>query len=163
MRLHWIPVEPSTIVTAGLVLLAVLPHQIPSYGRQVLLSPVGAVLYAAVAAWVFWKNPMLGMAMFMMLVGLHLSGIRETFVAPVLNKDKVARKHRWFQEEVMMEEPHFIQERTEGPAFMLDEVSDQEAQPWHDETVMDQHPVGIQERPVSTEAGYESSMSGWKH
>lgn len=156
-RLHWSPVEPSWIVSIGLVLLAVLPHKIPRSGRTFLQHPAGAVLFAAASVFVAWKKPVLGMAMFVLLAGVIVgNGSVENF-AVVLNKDRVAKnlpKHRWYEEEVMTEDPHGIQERTENASLNYDEVSDHESEPWFGERVMDEKPEAIQEKPVGSIPDY---------
>jgi hypothetical protein len=159
IRLHWIPVEPSWIISAGLILLAALPHQIPAYIRNFLTSSAGGLLYAAAAIWVLYKKPVLGVAMLLLIVGLRLSHARgEAFIAPVLNKDKVSAKpRRWFQEEVFSEEPHAIQERTEEPAITYDEVSGEErGAHWYSEEALQEHPAAIQERPVHSGQDYDN-------
>lgn len=158
IRLHWIPVPPSWLVSAGLVLLAALPHQVPVTGRRVLQNPVGAVAFLALAAWIAWRDyHVLAAAMILLLAGVWICGTRETFVAPILNKDHVKRdKHRWLSEEVMSEEPTMIQERTEGPALVEDEVHTTEHR-WQVEQSMEEHPVGIQERPVAELPEYSES------
>ena len=152
IKLHWIPVEPSWIIASALIILAALPHQIPAYIRTFLMSSAGGLLYAAAAIWMLYKKPVLGIAMLLLIVSLRLTHKEgyEGFIAPVINKDKVSQKpRRWFSEEVMSEEPHMIQERTDDPAMTYDEISLEEAGArWHSESAMDEHPVAIQERPV---------------
>jgi hypothetical protein len=158
MKLHWIPVEPSWVISAGLIILAALPHQIPAYIRAFLMSSAGALLYAAVAVWVLYKKPVLGVAMLLLIIGMHLTNKwGEGFIAPVLNKDKVSQKpRRWFSEEVMSEEPHMIQERTDDPAMTYDEVSLEEAGArWHSESTLEEHPMAIQEKPVHSGQDYD--------
>lgn len=149
-RLHWIPVEPSWIVAAGLILLAALPHQVPHRFRQFVKSYLGGVISIAGGVWLFRKKPVLGMAFFLMILGIYATDIAESFSPMNLLKDKVQKKQRWYQEEVMSEDPHVIQERTEDPNLLKDEVTEQDAKPWFGESVMEEHPEGIQERPVST-------------
>jgi hypothetical protein len=158
IKLHWIPVEPSWVISVALVILAALPHQIPSYIRVFLLSSAGALLYATAAIWTLYKKPVLGLAMLLLIVGLRLSNTgAEGFIAPVINKDKVSQKpRRWFAEEVMSEEPHMIQERTDDPAMTYDEVSLEEAGArWHSESTLEEHPAAIQERPVHSGQDYD--------
>jgi len=162
-KLHWSPVEPSWIVSIGLVLLAVLPHQIPVSGRRFLQHPIGSMLFAAVSAAVAWKKPSLGMAMLILLAGAVLSTAPvEHFGAMVLNKDRIQKqqnqqKHRWYEEEVLSEDPHGIQERTENPILNYDEVTDQEAEPWFGERTLDEQPEAIQEKPVGSVPEYDDS------
>jgi hypothetical protein len=159
VKLHWIPVEPSWLVSAGLVLLAALPHQIPAYIRAFLLSSAGALLYVAAAAWTLYKKPVLGIAMFLLIVGLRLTaGSAEGFLAPILNKDPVQpqQRRKWFQEEIMTEEPHVIQERTDNEAITYDEVSSEERDAhWYSDSTLDKHPTAIQERPVHSGIDYD--------
>jgi hypothetical protein len=61
-------------------------------------------------------------------------------------------------EEVLSEDPHGIQERTENPTLTYDEVTDQEAGTWFGEGALDEHPVAIQERGIYT--GPESDDAG---
>jgi hypothetical protein len=162
VRLHWIPVEPSWLVAVGLVLLAALPHQIPATGRRVLTHPVGALLFAAIAAVVWWSHPVLGTAMFLLVAALRLRPTTEGFAPQILIKDRVRPKGpRWHQEEVMMEEPTMIQERTaDSGGFILDRVSEEEAKPWFVESTLEENPAAIQERPVRpadpSETDYET-------
>jgi hypothetical protein len=156
IRLHWIPVEPSWLVAGGLVLLGSLPHQVPAAGRRMLCSPVSALLFAAFSAWVAWRAPVLGAAMFILLAGVVIAGPREEpFAAQTLNKDAVSKKQRWFVENTMGEKPSGIQDRTEGPALTFDDVDHPHT--WEVERVMDEHPVAIQERPVPELPDYDES------
>lgn len=148
-KLHWSPVPPSWFVSGGLLVLAVMPHQIPTPIRRVLLHPAGAVLVLVIAAWLSRQTPVLAAALVLVLAGLWFTMTAEPFVAPILNKDVVDRKRKWLGEEIMHEEPQQIQERTENPAFLKDEIGREEAQvTWHNESVMGERPVAIQERPV---------------
>ena len=163
-RLHWIPVEPSWLVSVALVLLAVLPHQIPAYIRGFLGSAGGALLYAGATAWLFMKTPVLAVAMALLFVGVWTyssSHTVERFTAPInLVKDRVddqERRRRWFQEEVLSEDPHGIQDRTENPDLLYDEVSDQERHPWLSEEMLNEHPQAIQDRPVPAASDYDNS------
>ena len=164
-RLHWSPVAPSWIVSGALVVLAVLPHQVPRAGRRFIRHPVGALLFAALSAFVAWKKSVLGMAMFIFLAGIVISGkqTNEPFAAKTLNKDSVRKPHRWFEEEVMSEDPHGIQERTENPVLNYDEVSDHESDPWYGERVLDEKPEAIQEKPVSGSVEYDEGRSSYGH
>jgi len=154
-RLHWSPVEPSWIVSGGLVLLAVLPHQVPVAGRGVLRHPVGALLFTAVAAFVFWKTPVLGVAMLLFLAGVILMPSHEPFAATNLNKDKVTQKqNRWYQEEVLSEDPHGIQDLAEDN-LTYDEVTRQDSTPWQDEATLGVKPLAIQEKVLSAVPEYD--------
>lgn len=159
IRLHWIPVEPSWLVAIGLVLLGVLPHQVPAAGRRMLSTPIGALLFAALATWVTWKIPVLGAAMFIFLVGVALTGAHsEGFSgrAQVLNKDTVTKKKQWFVEDILGEKPKGIQDRTESPALTFDDVDHPHT--WEVEQAMEEHPVAIQERPVPELPEYSESQ-----
>jgi hypothetical protein len=149
-RLHWSPVPPSWLVATGLVVLAVLPHQVPTAGRRVLSHPIAAALCAVGAAWLFWQHhPVLGMALLIFIAAVYIqSRTTEGFSAPVLNKDQVTQRRRWLGEEILSEEPHAVQERTDNPSITYDKVDPEEATPWFDETTMNRHPEAIQERPV---------------
>ena len=161
-RLHWSPVAPSWIVSGALVVLAVLPHQVPRAGRRFLRHPVGTLLFAALSAFVAWKKPVLGMALFIFLAGIVISGnqTNEPFAVKI-NNDRVKKPHRWFEEEIMSEEPHGIQERTENPVLNYDEVSESESEPWYGERVLDERPQAIQEKPVSAPNEYDEGGSSY--
>ena len=150
-RLHWIPVEPSWLVSGGLAVLAVMPHQIPVTARQFIRNPVGSILAVTLAAWLFNQSPVLAVAMLLLVAGVWtMPAAAEPFVAsPVMNKDTVPTKRRWLSELTMSEEPAVIQERTDAPAIMKDDVGHEEAKPWFGESAMGEHPAGIQERPVA--------------
>jgi len=160
-RLHWIPVPPSWVVAAGLVLLAVLPHQVPATGRRILGNPIVAILGIAGAGWLFWRHhPVLGMALLMFLTAMFIqANTVEGFSAPILNKDKVTQRRRWLGEEILSEEPHAVQERTDNPAITYDKVEAEEATPWFDETALNRTPEAIQERPVPSYQ-YDTDDSG---
>ena len=150
--------EPSWVISVALVILAALPHQIPAYIRFFLMSSAGSLLYGVAAVWVLYKKPHLGIAMLLLIVGLRLTqNNREGFIAPVINKDKVSQKpRRWFSEEVMSEEPHMIQERTDDPAMTYDEISLEEAGArWYSESALEEHPTAIQEKPVHSGQDYD--------
>ncbi len=156
-RLHWVPVPASWLVSIPCILLAALPHQIPPYIRRALLNPIGAILYAAVAVWTATRVPHLGAAMLILLAGLWLTGrTMEGFQNPFMSKDVVTKqqKRRWIPEEIMSEDPHSIQERSDNPTLTEDEVTGPETQQWFSEEVLDEHPTMIQERPVWTGPAY---------
>ncbi len=150
VRLHWSPVPPSWIIATGLIVVAVLPHQIPAVGRRVLGNAFVASLFAVAAAWLFWRHhPVLGMALLIFIASVYIqSRTTEGFSAPVLNKDRVTQRRRWLGEEILSEDPHAVQERTDNPSITYDKVEPEEASPWFDETALDRHPEAIQERPV---------------
>ena len=161
----WSPVSSVWIVSIALVVLAVLPHQIPPRGRRVLRSWFGTGIVLAAAVWIgaerHGNQPVLAIALLLLVVGVWTfpasTPSSEHFTDPVLNKDRITstqRKQVWFDEEVQHEEPQQIQERTAGPQIQVDEVDLQT--PWHVEDVLGENPRGIQERPVSDLAEYPS-------
>ena len=166
-RLHWSPVEPSWIVSMGLITLAVLPHQIPESGRRTLEHPIGSLLFAALSVWVVWKKPVLGAAMLIFLTGVVLHAhpaTKEPFAAIKLSKDHVQKPaRRWLGEEILSEDPHAIQERTENPTLNYDKVTDQESEQWHDERVLDEHPYAIQDKAVGTVPEYDEGGASYGH
>lgn len=163
-RLHWSPVEPSWIVSVGLIILAVLPHKLPPVGIAALRHPAGALVFAVLSTYVAWTVPVLGAAMFIFLAGvlLHTKEEREPFAAAILNKDRVQhKKHRWLDEEVLHEDPRGIQEKTENPVLNYDEVMDYEAEPWYGEGVLDEQPHAIQEKPVGSVPEYDEGGASY--
>jgi len=140
------------------VILAALPHKVPVAGRTILRHPVGALIFAGLSAFVTTKVPVLGVAMFLFLAGIWcMRSATETFAPMVLNKDhtqkhnkKPNKTSRWFEEEVLSEDPHGVQERTENPTILYDEVEGSDH--WFAEDVLGETPTAIQERAVSTEA-----------
>jgi hypothetical protein len=177
MRPHWMPVNPSWLVSAGLVLLAALPHQIPSTGRRILHSGLGAVTFAVAAAWVTKKVPVLGIAMLILLAGVWFHGPqaaegftqhghaeltlngridREGFQT-ILNKDRVKSGTQWHVEKALKETPKGIQDRTYDPAIHLDEIPDHDHR-WEVEYALEEHPTAIQDRPVSGPMEYDESQ-----
>jgi hypothetical protein len=152
-RLHWSPVAPSWIVSGGLILLAAMPHKIPAHARAFVRQPLGFLLAAAAAAWLFTKHAVLGVAALLLIVSIPLHGSVEGFAnPPIFIKDVVAKKkdkRQWFDENMLAEEPHMIQERTDDSTLLHDEVSPEErAVVWYDEEVLDEHPAAIQERAL---------------
>jgi hypothetical protein len=173
IRLHWSPIEASWIVSIGLVLLAALPHQVPSVGRSILTHPVGWVLFAGATVYVFWLKPIVGIAMSIFLAGITLpvlfSYSRENFEnRPSLTVDVVQghrrhegqtqtqtqtkSRHRWLDEIFLSETPEAIQKLTDDPAILYDKVTPQESAKWFSEDVLGEHPVAIQDTPVQTDA-----------
>ena len=146
-------------------MLAVLPHQIPVTFRRLIHNPIGRLLFAALAAYIVWLKPVLGIAMFVLITGICLNDLdpaQEVERFTVLEKDKIKAGHRWFQEAVMKESPQVIQERKEDGGIIMDEVGD--ASPaWEDETTMHRQTVAIQDRPIdhedSSELEYEQGVS----
>jgi hypothetical protein len=171
IRLHWSPIEASWIVSIGLVLLAALPHQVPSTGRSILTHPVGWILFAGATVYVFWLKPIVGIAMSIFLAGITLPALfsysRENFenrpsltVDVIQNKHggqgqgqgQVKSRHRWLDEIFLSETPEAIQKLTDDPAILYDKVTPQESAKWFSEDVLGEHPVAIQETPVLTES-----------
>jgi hypothetical protein len=159
-RLHWVPVEPSWIIAAGLVLLAVLPHQVPRAGRRILQHPIGALVFAGLAAYIaIALHPVIGAAALIFVTGVWLSSpVTEGFAPVVLNKEKVDKKQhhseakqRWLNEEILSELPDAIQERSDNTYLNYDEVSPQESGRWTVEDVLGEEPTGIQDRAISGE------------
>ena len=167
-RMHWTPVEPSWIVSLGVIVLAVLPHQIPRAGREAINHPIGRLLFAAFAAAVWYLKPVLGAALLILLAGiiLHAPPAVEGFAATNLNKDRVREgsgSHKWFDEEVLREEPRAIQERTENPTMSYDEVVDHENELWHSERTLHEQPKAIQEKAVGTVPEYDEGGRSYGH
>ena len=150
LRLHWSPVSPSWIVSIGLVILAVLPHKIPLFGRQLLGLTIVRILFAAASIYIGMMKPVLGIAMMILLVSVILMPVSESFALMRLNKDSSGRKHHWLVEETFAEEPDFIQTSTRETNLNLDKVSEGKPR-WGSERAMDEHPKGIQDKPVSSE------------
>lgn len=149
---HWFPVQPSWIISGALVVLAVLPHQIPAACRRILLHPIGGIIWLAGVVWLFKSNsPVLAMALLVLQTGAWLASNHEGFTPIILNKDKVRPSSRkWLGEEILSEDPIGIQERTEAPQINYDEVTTDEARPWFVESSLEENPVAIQNRPIST-------------
>lgn len=143
-RLHWIPVKPSWLISAGLVLLAVLPKQVPY--RHVFRNMWGIVAFGALSLYVMTLHPVLGMAMLIFLAGMNLNSVEGFANAPILNKEPVNKKKTWFVEDTLNEKPRGIQERTDNPSLQFDEITSDEH--WYDEDVMGVDPLGIQDKPV---------------
>ena len=155
-RLHWSPVPASWLVSVALIVLAALPHQIPAPLRRGLRHPVGTISALAVAAWLFRKTPVLAMALILLIVSVTLlpsNTSTEAFAPQTLRKDTVMphqKSRRWLSEEILSEDPHGIQERTETPDLLLDMVGKDEKHAWLDEETLGEHPMAIQERPVGS-------------
>ena len=159
-RLHWIPVEPSWLVSVGIVVLAVLPHQLPRTMTRGLQSNLGGILFAAASLFIFWKKPVLGTALLLLLAAIRSASYLEGFIAtPTITKDPVIKHHKWLVEEVMDEDPNGIQERTDGPGILYDAVKPN--QRWGSEEALDEYPEGIQDRPVGSSPIEETSRSSY--
>lgn len=166
-RLHWMPVDPSWIVSAGLVVLAVLPHQIPATFRRAMKAPLGLLLFAAATIWVWTLKPVLGMAMAIFLAAIVIyqsqhTMLTEGMASPALIRDKVSDKkaHRWFQEVVMKEKPTVIQERTESGHISVDSISEHDATPWHDEPEGAPHAIQERTAPDHPLAEHDEDLGG---
>jgi hypothetical protein len=92
----------------------------------------------------------------------HGNGVRESFAAVNLNKDRVSA-NRWIDEEILKEKPKAIQERTENPVMTYDEVVDHDSPPWYGEDVLDEHPIAIQEKHVGTVPEYDEGGASYSH
>jgi len=161
-RLHWIPVEPSWLISICLVVLAVLPHQLPRSLTKGLQSNLGGLLFAAGALFIFWKKPVLGTALLLLLASIRSATYLEGFVAtPTITRDIVAKSNpkKWLVEDIMDEDPHGIQERTDGPGILYDAVKKDHR--WDSEEILDEHPEGIQDRPVGSSPVEETSRSSY--
>lgn len=159
-RLHWIPVEPSWLLSVGIVILAVLPHQLPRSITSALQSNLGGLLFAAVALFIFYLKPVLGTALLLLLASVRSATYLEGFIAtPTITKDRVVRQKKWLVEDIMDEDPHGIQERTDGPGILYDSVKKDNL--WESEEALDEHPEGIQDRPVGSSPNEESSQSSY--
>lgn len=170
-RPHWIPMEPSWLVALALVLLAVLPHQLPRHVYSTLRHPLGAILLILVAAALtFWfKKPVLGIALLLLVAAVQIRARqhpREGFAAPILVKDRSKHKDndkRWLVEETLNEDPHGTQEHTEEGGFLYDEVDTEHSRPWFVEDSLGEHTRAIQDRPVgtagTTDTPYETGAS----
>ena len=155
VRLHWIPVCPSWLVSAGIVLLAVLPHKIPVTGRRILSHATTRLLFAAAAIYVWMLKPVLGTAMLILLASLVLLPDPETeteaFTTSIvnLNHDRVkSSSNKWFVEDTLAEKPRGIQDRTADSNLTYDEIPD-ESLTWHSEKILDEHPTAIQDKPIA--------------
>jgi len=160
-RLHWIPVEPSWLVSVCIIVLAVLPHQLPRSLTQGLQSHLGGLIFAALSLFIFWKKPVLGTALLLLLAAVRSASYLEGFVAsPTITKDTVTKSKRWLVEEVMDEDPHGIQERTDGPGLLFDTVKGNHR--WGAEEELGEYPEGIQDRPVGSTPTEETSQSSYR-
>lgn len=159
-RLHWIPVEPSWLVSVCIIVVAVLPHQLPRTITLGLQSRLGGILFAALSLFIFWNKPVLGTALLLLLAAVRSASYLENFVSsPTITKDIVTQSKRWLVEEVMNEDPHGIQERTDGPGLLYDTVKGPHR--WGSEKEMDEYPEGIQDRPVGSSPNEETSRSSY--
>lgn len=151
-KLHWIPVAPSWLVASGIVLLAAMPHKVPFTFRSMVATPLGSIVLLGLSAWLWTLKPVLGIALALLTASIYIRSRNEGFLAaPVLIKDRVRKDGtRWVGEEILSEDPHTIQERTEEPNLLVDEVSGEESRPWFAESSLGETSEAIQERPVSS-------------
>ena len=155
LRLQWIPVSPSWLVSAGIVLLAVLPHQMPQVWHRLMMNTVVRVMFAAASAFVWMKAPVLGTAMFILLFSMIVMPVSESFTIMNLNRDRVKQgRSNWLNEDIMSEDPHGIQDRTEETNLNYDKV-DEHHSVWHSENVMGEQPTAIQDKPVPVQSTSE--------
>lgn len=153
-KLHWIPIQPSWIVSGAIVLLASMPHKLPVQARTLVATPLGLAIVVGLAAWIWTMAPTLGTALLLLIASVYIRSRVEGFaLAPVLIKDRVRKESpKWLDEDIMSEDPHGIQERTEEPNLLVDEVGDDaESQPWFVENALGETTQAIQERPVGIE------------
>jgi hypothetical protein len=152
-RLHWIPVKPSWLISGAIILLAAMPQKLPARARTLVANPMGLIVVIALAIWIWTMSPTLGIALILMIASIYIRSRIEGFMsAPVLIKDRVRKESsKWLGEELLSEDPHGIQERTEEPNLLIDEVGDDaEATPWFAEHTLGETMEAIQERPVGT-------------
>lgn len=151
-RLHWIPVAPSWLIAGGIVLLAAMPHKVPASFRSLIATPLGSIVLMGLSAWLWTLKPVLGIALALLTASLYIRSRTEGFIgAPVLIKDRVRKDSaKWVGEDIMSEDPHTIQERTEEPNLLIDEVSGEETRPWFAESSLGEASEAIQERPVAS-------------
>jgi len=140
--------EPSWIVSLGLIVLAALPHQLPLNVSFGLTTPVGSLLFAVLAAAVLWKKPVLGMAMFILLASTNMANYVEGF-SQNITKDKIQKTNKWTSEIIMDEEPVVIQERTD--AVIVHDYVNPKDSTWFGESILGETPKGIQERSTPME------------
>ena len=174
-RPHLMPIEPSWFVAIGLIILACLPHQIPSLGRQMLQHPIGLLLFAILTIYIGMKAPVLGAAMAIFLVGINLAtptavmeGFRpvvEGFMPTVLNKDVVETnaqhsKKRWLAEEMLFEVPEAVQEKSDHTYLSYDAVTGDQ---WAVETTLGENPLAVQEANIVTEDPFYDSQPSRSH
>lgn len=159
---HLIPVNPSWVFSGALLVLAVLPHQVPSLLREILHSWVGLSIGISIAFWLFvcLKQHLLAVSLFM-FVAIHYinSFFPERFRGSRtkqenLNKDSIPlqNKKKWFDEETMIEEPTAIQERTDSDNLLFDKIhssSNDEDHFWYSEETFEEYPIAIQERTIN--------------
>lgn len=151
-KIHWTPIPPSWLVAISIVLLAAMPQKVPASFRTLLATPLGSTVLLGLSAWLWYLKPALGIALALLTVSIYIRSRNEGFLSgPVLIKDRVRKDaSKWLGEEIMSEDPHIIQERTEEPNLLVDEVSGEESRPWFVESTLGESSEAIQERPIAT-------------
>jgi len=143
IRLHWFPVRPVWIVSAVIIVLAALPHQLPvpvSFGLQ---TTAGAILFAAASAAVAWKEPVLGAAMFMLLATTYTSSYVEGFSLNITQDHVDPKKRRWGAEKALNEQPDTIQTKTQS-SMTREHVTPDDAGHWFGEESLGENTVEFQ-------------------
>jgi hypothetical protein len=159
---HLAPMEPVWLISLVLITFAAEPHHVPVFIYNFAQTLVGAVVLGAVAVAVSCYKPILGTALLIFLVSMILDKTHslEGFEPSNLNKDIVPSKDkRWFVEAVLKTDPRAIQVKTEDPTLTKDIV--EEKNRWHDERVLKEHTVAIQDRDVSDVPMYTRSGYSW--
>jgi len=144
IQLQWAPISPSWLVSIGIVVFAVLPHKIPLIGIQMLTHTTTRLLLAAAAAYIWVLKPVLGTALILPNVESFSSDLVNLTYDPV---QKNPTLKRWLVEDVLVENPRGIQERTSETNINYDEVPEEGAI-WESERIMNEHPTAIQDKPV---------------
>ena len=144
------------MVAVATVTLAALPHQLPIPISWGLRTNIGRILGLAASVAVAYYKPVLGMALAILLISTNMSNYVEGYQS--ITKDKVERKHRWTSEEIMLEEPEAIQERSDS-IIRKDTVTAQDAKPWLGERTLGETPTGIQERAMSAQTYQETEYN----
>ena len=107
--------------------------------------------------------------MFIFLAGIvlhaHPMTKKEHFAASNLNKEKVQKKdrHRWRDEEVLMEEPEAVQTITGDPVLQHDKVTEEESDTWFGEGIMHEKPSGTVYKPVGDTLEYDEGGASYGH
>lgn len=151
---HLIPVNPSWVFSGALLVLAVLPHQVPSLLRVFLHSWFGLSIGFGIAFWLFayLKQHILAVSFFMFISAHFINSFfPERFRGSRskqenLNKDSLQNKKKWFDEETMMEEPTAIQERTDSDNLLFDKIYSSSKD---EEETFEEYPIAIQERTIN--------------
>jgi len=158
IRLHWFPVRPVWIVSAALIILAALPHQLPipvSYGLQ---TTAGAILFAAASAAVAWKEPVLGAAMFMLLATTYTRSYVEGFSLNITQDHVDTKKRRWEGEKALNEKLDIIQTKTQS-SMTREHVTPDDAGQWYGEESLGENTVEFQSLSDPDVAYQETTMN----